>query len=291
MIIKLNKALRGASNAKRSTSGASRATGVPSMTCSFCGSRNNEGEHRCGKCGRRPGDTLNGEFILAHTEGALAAKFAPVRGLRPRTRAEPQGHGPWSAGCSNRCSRTGNRTSSTLRNTRLQRARIETPPASKAAKSKTAKPPPRLPGGTGLLDFLPPEPPTPHTSHHNRGSRGRLRLPGGDEAASRRGCSDRLEHGADWIRNLSHSLLRAGRRIHLESPQPDSVRRRAVADRILLRLSWTLVGADSSGMRLSGLRLTTFEGFPLERKHRVDALRRSCPEPLHCGGALVEPGG
>src|ERR1039458_9606170 len=48
------------------------------MTCSYCGSRNSETEHRCRRCGRRPGDTLNGGFTLHRTTGALATKARPT---------------------------------------------------------------------------------------------------------------------------------------------------------------------------------------------------------------------
>jgi uncharacterized RDD family membrane protein YckC len=41
-------------------------------------------------------------------------------------------------------------------------------------------------------------------------------------------------------------------------------------------LTWALLGADSFGMRAVGLRLTTFEGFPLERKHRAMRFAGSC---------------
>jgi uncharacterized RDD family membrane protein YckC len=47
------------------------------MTCSYCGSRNNELEHRCRRCGRKPGDTLNGQFTVHRTTGALANKLRP----------------------------------------------------------------------------------------------------------------------------------------------------------------------------------------------------------------------
>src|ERR1051325_7340589 len=50
------------------------------MTCSYCGTRNNEGEHRCRRCGRKPDDTLTNEFNVPHTTGALATQ--PV--LRPK---------------------------------------------------------------------------------------------------------------------------------------------------------------------------------------------------------------
>ena len=45
------------------------------MTCSYCGARNDELEHRCRRCGRKPGDTLNGQFAVHRTTGALATKL------------------------------------------------------------------------------------------------------------------------------------------------------------------------------------------------------------------------
>src|ERR1700722_1231230 len=48
------------------------------MTCSYCGSHNSETEHRCRRCGRRPGDTLNAEPTLHRTQGALATKLRPM---------------------------------------------------------------------------------------------------------------------------------------------------------------------------------------------------------------------
>jgi len=47
------------------------------MTCGYCGSPNNELEHRCRRCGRKPGDTLNGQFTVHRTTGALANKLRP----------------------------------------------------------------------------------------------------------------------------------------------------------------------------------------------------------------------
>src|SRR5689334_6173011 len=63
------------------------------MTCSYCGTRNADGEHRCRRCGRRPDDTLTGEFGLVRTEGALAAKpdaEAAARTTEAATRPAPQ---------------------------------------------------------------------------------------------------------------------------------------------------------------------------------------------------------
>src|SRR4051794_16465869 len=42
------------------------------MTCGFCGSRSSIEEHRCRRCGRKPGDTLSGEVTIHRTQGQLA---------------------------------------------------------------------------------------------------------------------------------------------------------------------------------------------------------------------------
>src|SRR5580704_14643962 len=53
------------------------------MTCSYCGSRNDELENRCLRCGRKPEDTLNGQFAVHRTTGALATKLRPVIEAEP----------------------------------------------------------------------------------------------------------------------------------------------------------------------------------------------------------------
>jgi uncharacterized RDD family membrane protein YckC len=55
------------------------------MTCNHCGFRNSDGDHRCRRCGRKPDDTLTGEFRW-HTDGSLAAVTQPA----PRTQTPPQ---------------------------------------------------------------------------------------------------------------------------------------------------------------------------------------------------------
>src|SRR5436190_24206578 len=58
------------------------------MNCSYCGTRNGEGEHRCHRCGRRPGDSLKGEFTMARTDGALAKMLRVVSRPAPRLQFE-----------------------------------------------------------------------------------------------------------------------------------------------------------------------------------------------------------
>src|SRR3954449_13599617 len=54
------------------------------MTCRYCGTRNGDGEHRCVRCGRKPEDTLTGDFAAPITHGALPTQLQPrVRVLEP----------------------------------------------------------------------------------------------------------------------------------------------------------------------------------------------------------------
>src|ERR1019366_220464 len=62
------------------------------MTCSYCGTRIAESEHRCRRCGRRPDDTLTGEFSLARTDGALATK--PQLAVSPAPAPRPDALAP-----------------------------------------------------------------------------------------------------------------------------------------------------------------------------------------------------
>src|SRR5215469_2386077 len=59
------------------------------MTCGYCGSRNGEEEHRCRRCGRRPGDTLTGEYTLHRTDGPLAMQPVRVPAMEPPLRRPP----------------------------------------------------------------------------------------------------------------------------------------------------------------------------------------------------------
>ena len=56
------------------------------MTCGYCGCRNADGEYRCRRCGRKPGDRLGGDAV--YTEGALAA-VAQAATLTESAKAAP----------------------------------------------------------------------------------------------------------------------------------------------------------------------------------------------------------
>src|SRR5271169_1227751 len=142
------------------------------MTCSYCGSRNSETEHRCRRCGRRPGDTLNGGLTLHRTTGALATKARPVavavgakaavappmpadmaRAIQGSLFPEKPNVIPIESFAT-----TVARPASTARP--APRPRVVT--ADAAAKAAPRRPA-RGAAGQGTLDFLPPAAPKPRT--------------------------------------------------------------------------------------------------------------------------------
>jgi uncharacterized RDD family membrane protein YckC len=235
------------------------------MTCIFCGARNNESETRCRKCGRKPGDTLNGDFTLTRTEGALATKLQPVhfeanapREPRQAIRGVQQQLFPGQSNV-------------------VPIAMYAPPPAE--SKPQTRKSTPRrrpVAEGQGALDFLPSETPKPRTLSTTVEAVVSCDSPVAPTV--HRAIAGAIDCGMallGYAMFLTLYFALGGEfswdRLNLE----------VFAGALLLigftyGLVWTLIGADTAGMRLTGLRLTTFEGFPLERKHRVMRFVSGC---------------
>ena len=169
------------------------------MTCSYCGTRNGDGEHRCTRCGRKPEDTLIGGFAMPAVNGALATQLQPVPRMRVVERAQPGA----SAGarrtsrrrCRHRCSKRPvqrdchaaarrNQTAGSRRRSgqaALAEARRETREARTGRSGHAGFPA----AGSGQ---------TAPVGHHG-GSRDLLRSAGRHDAPPRGGIGARLEHG------------------------------------------------------------------------------------------------
>jgi uncharacterized RDD family membrane protein YckC len=252
------------------------------MTCSFCGSRNSEGEHRCRKCGRRPGDTLNGEFSLVRTEGALATKFELREpGPGQATVAEPRAPRPTVRGVQQ--SLFPERQSNVIQFSEYapQKPTPQRPPAqrpvSKAlVKPRTASRRRGVAEGQGSLDFMPPQPAAPRTLTTTVEAVVSCDMP--VATAPHRAVAAAL----DWTMALiGYGLFLA---VYFSMGGVFTWNRlnlMVFGSTLLLvgftyGLTWALLGADSAGMRWMGLRLITFEGFPLERKQRLLRFAGSC---------------
>ncbi len=221
------------------------------MTCGYCGTHLDEAERRCGLCGRRPGDTLT-----PAVNGALAAYVvaspepASLQAPPPRLPRPVQG----------RLFSDGNV--------------IPFPGAAVRAKSGGGKSVSRSRAGQavvedaqGVLDLMPAEPKAPVL----------------DTTVEAKICCDspvaaRLHRavavGLDW----SMVLIGYGFFLALYSILGGefSLTRYGISGLVgglaLLAFaygsSWTIAGTETAGMRWTGLRLLTFDGFPPEPKQR-----------------------
>jgi uncharacterized RDD family membrane protein YckC len=246
------------------------------MTCSFCGSRNTDDE-RCRKCGRRPGDTLNVDFGMIRTEGALATKLHPAalaavadppRARRPIGRAVQQ---PLFPDRQSNVIQFGEYAPLLPNRTAPQKGASKTP-----SKPKTASRRRGAPEGQGILDFMPAQPATPRTLTTTV-----------DAVVSCDSPVATTLHRAvaaalDWTMALIGYTLFLSVFFAMGGAFTwNRLNLGVFAGALLLvgfayGLTWALLGADSAGMRWAGLRLTTFDGFPLERKQRIMRFAGSC---------------
>jgi len=257
------------------------------MTCSYCGTRNNEGERRCRRCGRRPDDTLTGEFQLALTDGALAAQPCPRASA-----VETEGHP------TPRVVAGGRRTAAPLAlaiqpslfqdksNPKIvEFADYSAPPprtrtASRTTTRTASKPgvrrPKPVPEGQGQLPFLPPQAAKPRTLSTTVDSviyceapvattLHRLVAAGLDWSMVliAYGLLLSVFHalGGDFALNRTNSMIFAGM---------------LVVTGFAYGMVWTIAGSETAGMHWMKLRLTTFEGFPPDRRQRVLRFFGSC---------------
>jgi uncharacterized RDD family membrane protein YckC len=249
------------------------------MTCSYCGTRSSEGEHRCRRCGRKPGDTLSGEYTLVQTTGALATQ--------PAFRAQEQ-----AAAASAPRLRSGPDFAHAVQRSLFQERQesnvipIESyapAPPRPAVKpvQRTQKPAPRRRSRVSeqqeSLDFLPAAPAKPRT------------LSTTVEALIY--CEDRvatkihrtLAAALDWTMViLAYGLFLTvywlmGGGFVLDS-RVDIAMFAAplVIFGAMYGLLWCLACTETPGMRWTGLRLTTFEGFHPDRRERLWRFLGSC---------------
>jgi len=245
--------------------------------CRYCGNRNTEGEHRCRRCGRKPGDTLTGELTLHQTQGALAAQLA-VQAYAP----EPQAP-------------VGLRAVPNLARA-VQRPLFQDQPASNVtpidSHSPTphpaAKPAPksqkpqarrrsRVPEEQGSLDFLPPATARPRTL----GTTVEAMIFCEESVASNRHRA--VAASFDWGLVAIGYVLFLGAFFLVGGSIPfGNLVGMAVflaplpLFGLLYGLLYSLAGTETQGMKWAKLRLTTFEGFRPDRRERLMRFAGSC---------------
>ena len=256
------------------------------MTCRYCGTRNSEGEHRCRRCGRRPDDTLTGEFTLPRTDGALATKLQPAAHSHSPKPSVPErvpnrSHGSAHAAQGSLFQKKP--ASNVIPFDSFAPSSVAPPrPNAKAASgSKPAsKPParrtPRVPEGQGKLELLPAIPPEPRT------------LPTTVEAVICCEASPPIpQHRAlaaaiDWMMVLiAYGLFLAvfwlgGGVFVLSRPNLLVFGGALLLVGFTYGLFFAIAGTETAGMRWTRLQVMTFDGFPPDAGQRLLRFAGSC---------------
>ncbi|SPF52513.1 RDD domain containing protein [Candidatus Sulfopaludibacter sp. SbA4] len=236
------------------------------MTCIYCGNRNNDEELRCRRCGRKPDDTLNGEFVLRR-DGALAAQLQRVSSVQVAERVAPN-----------------------LANARQRRLAFDQPvsnvipieqfappprPRSKPAPRKPAQRH-RVPEEQGTLDFLPPAADKPRTL----GTTVEAVIFCEDPVASM--LHRAVAAALDWSMVLIGYGLFLGV-FSLSGGEFDLNPTNLMLFGAMLPiltftygLLWAIAGRETPGMQWTHLHLTTFEGFEPDRKQLLTRFLGSC---------------
>ena len=231
------------------------------MTCGFCGSRNSLEDHRCRRCGRKPGDTLTGEFALHPTHGQLAMQVetreAPP--VRPREIRRPYQPSLFQAG-----NVIPIESYSPVEPPPRQRTETVQPKAPRAPRRG-----PRVPEAQGTLDFLAAAPPKPRTLRTTVEAVIFCDAPVAVQlhravASALDWAMVLIAYGAFLI--VFHAM---GGSITLNKPNLLVFGGVLLLFGALYGLIWTLGGGETMGMHWTRLKLVTFDGFAPDKRQRI----------------------
>ena len=257
------------------------------MTCSYCGSRNSETEHRCRRCGRRPGDTLNGGFTLHRTTGALATKARPAA-VAFAVAAPVSPPMPLDMARAIQGSLFPERPSANV----IPIESFAAPPVLRAGAPKpaprskpatadaVAKPVPRrtarMAEGQAKLDFLPSAPPKPRTLGTT------VEAVIYCEAPVASTTHRAVAAAIDWTMVLiAYGLFLltfhlCGGAFAIASNTLPLFGAAFLLVGFTYGIYWTIAGTETAGMRWTQLRLITFDGFPPAGRQRIMRFAGAC---------------
>jgi uncharacterized RDD family membrane protein YckC len=251
------------------------------MTCAYCGSRNADGERRCRRCGRTPGDIL--------TAGALAAKPQPAFSPELQEAARPERAAPALRPVANmaRAQQTSlfpERPAANVIPIRLD----ETAPRTRAASAagQPSRRGTRVSEAQGNLEFLSAAQPKPRTLGTT------VEAVIFCEAPVAMPLHRAVAAALDWSMVLiGYGLFLlvfhlAGGECTLDKAGLMVFGGALLAIALAYGLFWAIAGCETAGMRWTHLRLTTFDGFPPEKKQRLLRLAGSCLSFATVAGVL-----
>ncbi len=233
------------------------------MVCGNCGSHIGEDEHRCRRCGRRPGDTLSASLV---TTGALAAQMAVQERAAPAE--EPGLNAPLV-----RPTQRGLFQDNIIAfpPPAAPRRRANQPGAKPASKTRAR----RVAPNQATLDFLPSNP-RPRTLSTTVESKIYCEAP----VAAR--LHRVIAAGLDWAMILigyclllGAYMVTGGKIVFTKQGIYALVGTLAMAG-FTYGIVFALAGCETAGMQWTRLRLLTFEGSRPDRKERMTRFFGSC---------------
>jgi uncharacterized RDD family membrane protein YckC len=241
------------------------------MTCRYCGTRNDETEHRCNRCGRRPGDTLIAASATSVTSGANALRLQPVAQLHIQNE---EGSAEQPAP-----DFTHAYQKSLFPDGKVVQFPQAAPPRPARAKSTETAPRRRHRAAhedQGSLDFLPPAPAKPRQL--------------GTTVEAVIFCEFPVAtplHRAvaavvDWLIVLAGYGLFLGM-FHFAGGQFAFTKAALgmfgamfLVIAFAYGFAFAIAGTETTGMRFAHLRLTTFDGFSPDRRQRMIRFIGAC---------------
>lgn len=258
------------------------------MTCGYCGFRNSEGERRCRRCGRKPGDGLQGPFTVHRTDGALAAapRATAAVGVNSQTEASPAAAIPsrkdWSRAIQENLF-TPRPASNVIPIESYAGGRVEyraRPPSEPAptevSNAPTRRPAPHAPESQTSLEFLPPAPAGPRTL----GTAVEAVIC--CEAPVATTLHRAIAAALDWSMVLIAyglfllAFFLAGGAVVLTKTNALLFSGVLPLVAFTYGLFWTVAATETPGQRWAQLRITTFDGYPPEHRQRVLRFVGSC---------------
>lgn len=234
------------------------------MTCHYCGTRNHENDHRCVRCGRRPGDTLNTVATPVIT-GAAAPRLQPVAQIHV-LREEPESAERPAPDFSHAYQK-----SLFVEERKVLQFPQSAPPRPKTRTSETAPRRRSRPAaeGQGELDFLPSAPAKPRQLGTTVDAVIFCEFP--VATPLHRGVAAAV----DWaLVTMGYCLFLgvffvSGGELAWNKTTMSTFGAMFLLIGFAYGLCYALAGTETPGMRFAHLRLTTFDGFPPERKQRM----------------------
>ena len=246
------------------------------MTCSYCGSRNSDTEHRCRRCGRRPGDSLNNEFAVHRTNGALATqpRLAEVADRPAEARPQQDWTGAVQGTLFTQNVIAMPRRTTTPRNAPRPRNTAATSVA--GVKPAVKRPPRPRVEGQGELDFVAPAQNKPKTLGTTVDAVIYCEAP--VATPMHRATAAIIDWTAVLIAYglflltfvMCHGEIAVTKSNLLIYGGALAVVAAAYG------LCWTIAGTETFGMHCTHLRVITFDGFPPDMRQRLARMAGTC---------------